>query len=132
MKNILILAVVGLALFIGSKEVLEAPETPEVPVMSIMPLYDHLIAAPQNWKDAYGDTLEARMIYNLAVLRNNQLEIAKMIQLMHPPVEPNVPQIAKFDRSIIKKNGERKMLWEQDEDVMNKLDEIVDWINKSK
>lgn len=59
------------------------------PQVSILPLYDHLIEIPPNWKEAYGDTLEVRFIYNLAVLRNNQLEIAKMISKLHPPIDPN-------------------------------------------
>lgn len=61
------------------------------PQVSILPLYDHLIEIPPNWKEAYGDTLEVRFIYNLAILRNNQLEIAKMISKLHPPVEPIDP-----------------------------------------
>lgn len=68
-----------------------AVERPQVPILEVRPLYNHLIEAPQDWKKAYGDTLEARFIYNLAVMRSNQLEIAKMISRLHPPVEPNVP-----------------------------------------
>lgn len=68
-----------------------AVEKPGISTVKIKPLYDHLIEIPPNWKEAYGDTLEVRFIYNLAVLRNNQLEIAKMIARLHPPVEPIDP-----------------------------------------
>lgn len=68
----------------------EIPDAPEVPVTVITPLYDHLIATSPEWKKAYGDTLEARFVYNLAVFRSNQMEIAKMIAKLHSPViDPN-------------------------------------------
>lgn len=91
MKKVLIVVTV-LALAVAALGALAVtPESPEVPIVKIKPLYEHLIEAPPNWKEAYGDTLEARIIYNLAILRNNQLEIAKMISRLHPPIEPNVP-----------------------------------------
>lgn len=92
-KTTLILALIGLTLLTGSEEAPKVPVVSEVPVVQIKPLYDHLIMAPQNWRDAYGDTLEARLIYNMAVLRNNQMEIAKMISRMHPPIDPNAPTL---------------------------------------
>lgn len=71
------------------------PKAPQ-PKTSILPLHDHLIQIPPNWKEAYGDTLETRIIYNVAdlrskvaILQSNQMEIAKMIQKMHPPIDPN-------------------------------------------
>lgn len=82
---ILILVLVGLVM------VALAAEAPELPIVQIRPLYDHLFITPQKWKDAYGDTLEVRLIYNIATLKNNQIAVARMIQKMHPPVDPNAP-----------------------------------------
>ena len=37
----------------------------------------------------------------------------------------------KIDRSVInKQNGKQKAVWEQTQEMWDKLDEIVDWINK--
>lgn len=91
MKKVLIVVIVLALAAVALGALAVTPKSPEVPIVKIRPLYEHLIESPQNWKDAYGDTLEARFVYNLAVLRNNQLEIAKMIAKLHPPVEPNLP-----------------------------------------
>ena len=92
MKKVLIATIILIIILVGVTAVLGAmAATPEVPIVKIMPLYEHLIESPQKWKDAYGDTLEARFVYNFAVLRNNQLEIAKMISRLHPPVDSNEP-----------------------------------------
>lgn len=82
--------IVLLFLLVGCNEVQKAPEEAQ-PKTNIKPLSEQLIPARQDWKGAYGDTLESQMAYNLVILRNNQLEIAKMISKMHPSVDPNVP-----------------------------------------
>lgn len=82
MKKLLLILL--LLLFTGCNEVQTVPD-------GIRPLKDLLLQPQQNWVDAYGDDLETRLVYNIVVLRNNQLEIAKMISRMHPPIDPNVP-----------------------------------------
>ncbi len=52
------------------------------------PLNELIVSAPDQWKQLYGDTLETQIVYNLAVLRNNQLLIGQMINNLHP-VDPN-------------------------------------------
>lgn len=68
----------------------ESQKTSKALQPNIKPLNQQLIQTPQDWKDAYGDTFDVQVAYNFAVLRNNQLEIAKMISQMHPPVDPNI------------------------------------------
>lgn len=89
MRNKMFKTIVIVVLF-GVAGVWAVSETAQ-PQVSVLPLYDHLIEISPKWKEAYGDTLETRFIYNLAILRNNQMEIAKMIAKLHPPIEPNAP-----------------------------------------
>lgn len=59
----------------------------------IRPLSQQMTPASQEWKDAYGDTLENQIIFNLAVLRNNDMVIAKTINNLHPPIDANLPTL---------------------------------------
>jgi len=77
MKNLIILIV------------LMAAGCQEVQQQKYKPLNQLIAPARQDWKDAYGDTLETQMVFNLAVLRLNDVEIAKMINSLRPPVDPN-------------------------------------------
>jgi len=36
----------------------------------------------------------------------------------------------KIDRKSVKENGDQKLASEQMEEIMDKLDEIVDWVNR--
>lgn len=84
MKNVMIVFVLLIA------GCFESQKVPEPPRPNIKPLNQQLIPTHQNWKDAYGDTFNVQVAWNFAVLRNNQLEIAKMISKMHPTPDPNV------------------------------------------
>ncbi len=53
------------------------------------PLNQLIVAAPDDWKAVYGDTLETQVVYNVALMRNNQLMIGQTINNLHPPVDPN-------------------------------------------
>lgn len=71
-------------------EKLEAALSPKMPP-KIKPLNELLIPTRQDWKQAYGDTLQTQIVQNIVILRNNQIEIARMISRLHPPVDPNKP-----------------------------------------
>ncbi len=84
-KKILILAVVLLA---GCTETVKTPP-------DIKPLNQHLMPAPQNWKDAYGDTLQTQLVYNASTgIRDDQtlqraiLATARTMQNVHDD-DPN-------------------------------------------
>ena len=51
---------------------------------NIKPLDQHLAQAPQDWKDAYGDTIETQVVFNTLVSRNNEILIAGMMDKLHP------------------------------------------------
>ena len=87
------------------------------------PLNELIVAAPDQWKQVYGDTLETQMVYNLAPLRNNQLLIGQMINNLHA-VDPND---APIEHVTVEKGKTPTYLWQ--EDMMWKVNEIVDWIN---
>ncbi|KKL68169.1 hypothetical protein LCGC14_2127640 [marine sediment metagenome] len=66
-------------------------ETQKIPESSAKPLNQHLVPLPDDWKDAYGNSLETEVIYNLVlqrnettISRNNEILIANMISKMHP------------------------------------------------
>ena len=71
---VLLLAVVG------------CNEAQKTPVKSVG---DHLIPTRQDWKDTYGDTIDTRVAYNLALIRNDQRRIFQRINNLHPDVDPN-------------------------------------------
>lgn len=83
MKKVLIFTI--LLCIIGCNEVQKAPVT------SVKPIGRYLVPMRQDWKDAYGETLESQMVYNLVIMRSNQMKIAKMISKLHPVIEPNEP-----------------------------------------
>jgi hypothetical protein len=95
----LILTVLA-ALFCGC----EPQEKKIVTQPNIKSLNQQLTPAPQNWKDAYGDTLEAQIVFNLAVLRNNDLLIAQTINKLHPS-DPNDPNNLKTRIEVLEKNA---------------------------
>jgi len=64
-------------------EVTESAKT--VPVK---PLRSHLTPIRQDWIDVYGDTLESQIVFNLVILRRNDLVIAEVINRLHPQ-DPN-------------------------------------------
>lgn len=49
-----------------------------------IPLENHLVPTREDFKKAYGDTLETRLIFNIALLKNNDLVIANTINKLHP------------------------------------------------
>ena len=85
----LIMLVVGLLLMMLIMLV-GCNESQKVPQENIKPLDQQLVPARQDWKDAYGDTLETQIAFNLAILRQNDLVIANVMNKMHP-TDPNDP-----------------------------------------
>ena len=62
------------------------------------PLESHLEPRPDDaaglksyagWAAAYGDTLETRLVYNIALIRHDQRRGFAHINSLHPPVEPS-------------------------------------------
>jgi len=47
-------------------------------------IYNYLVPTRDDFKDRYGDTLQTRLIYNIALLKNNDLVIAGTINKLHP------------------------------------------------
>jgi hypothetical protein len=83
-----ILAIVILHCVAGCEEAQKVPQ-------NIKPLNEHLLQAPQDWKDAYGDTLETQLVYNAAIgmnddriLQNAILQTARVMKLIHAS-DPN-------------------------------------------
>ena len=90
------LIIVGIALSIGgivgiwaAKLTISDLSTPET---TIKPINQLITPAKQEWIDAYGDTLETQIVYNLVVLRNNDFVIANTINKMHEK-DPNEPTL---------------------------------------
>ena len=73
-----ILAVLTLVLVSGCNETQKA-STP-----NIKPLNQQLAPAPQDWKDAYGDTMETQIVFNTFISRRNEILIADIMNRMHP------------------------------------------------
>ena len=53
----------------------------------VEPISKYLIPSNETWKTAYGDTLESQMAFNLAVIRNDQKVIFKLVTSQHPGIE---------------------------------------------
>ncbi|HDZ14035.1 hypothetical protein LCGC14_0756680 [marine sediment metagenome] len=58
--------------FIGCTDTQQVPD-------NIKPLDQHLLPIPQDWKDAYGDTLETQLVYNKVVGANDDKILQKAI-----------------------------------------------------
>ena len=98
------------------------------------PLNELITPARQDWKDAYGDTLQTQMMFNLAVLRFNDIEIAKAIRgnqvamnirIDNLEPDPNEPDMEKIPIPPPE-------TWIQDSLRFHrlKINETIDWINK--
>lgn len=136
MKNVLIVVFAIVLLAAGCQEEQRNPK--------YKPLNQLIPPARQDWKDTYGDTLQTQMMFNLALLHFNNIEIAKAIRgnqvatnmrLDQLEPDPNVPEMEKFDRMAGSgpggdANRRQRLRWEWKYGVIDKLDEIVDWINK--
>lgn len=81
-----ILAAIGtiLLLLYGISLISGCNETQKIPESDVKLLDQQLAEASPAWKDTYGDTIETQIVYNLAISRANELEIAKMVSRMHP------------------------------------------------
>ncbi len=54
----------------------------------VRPLEDQLVPTKDEWKTAYGDTLETRLVYNVALMRYDQKAIFALVQGYHA-ADPN-------------------------------------------
>lgn len=53
------------------------------------PIGSFLTPTKQDWKNAYGDTLETQIVFNLSVLHHNQQELLEKWAVMFPLKDPN-------------------------------------------
>ena len=82
-----VLIVVGTIFCIGGFIGFVLQGKPDVVADDTKPLSAHLIPANDKWKEAYGDTLETQMAWNLAVIRHDQRAIFNLVQVYH--ADPN-------------------------------------------
>ncbi len=80
--------ILTMLLFVGCNEAQQVPA-------NVKPLNSHLLPTPQNWIDAYGDTLQIQLVYNAAagmnddrILQNAILQAAQVIKNTHA-ADPN-------------------------------------------
>ena len=106
----LIVAVLMLAAFTGCNEVAKTPE-------GIRPLGSHLMPLTQEWKDAYGESLESKLTYNIAVLRNNELVIAKVIKQNSMALAEEMEKLHASDPNDIA----------EIEDIKCRIDDLEEW-----
>ncbi len=76
---LVMLILVILALLVTGCNENQRTQNPEIKLLN-----QHLTPAPQDWKDAYGDTIETQVVFNTLVSRRNEISIANMISKMHP------------------------------------------------
>ncbi len=91
----------------------------------IKPLASFLAELPQNWKDAYGDTIETRMLYNIANNRGtmirNDMTIARVVEGLYKSDDPNAITAVTLDERV-------KALEEKDDGVdisTDRLEELI-------
>ncbi len=59
-------------------------EAQKISATGVKPLNQQLAPTPQDWKDAYGDTIETQLAFNMRISRRNEILIADMVNKMHP------------------------------------------------
>lgn len=100
MKYVWIVCIV-LAFILGCNEEQKTNTPP-----NIRPLDQHLTPTRQDWKDAYGDNLEAQLVYNFMILRSNDMVIAGVMNKMHP-ADVNDPNNLKVRAEILEDKVDR-------------------------
>lgn len=63
-------------------------EKQETEKPDIKPIDQNIIPTHDKWKEAYGDTLETQILYNLAVIRTDQKMIFALVKKYHT-TDPN-------------------------------------------